>query len=95
MAGLDTVSTVLSFLFYEISLQPDVQKKLQKEIDEVITEKGHNNLEYTDLSKLKYLDMVVSGDENLFDIIILVSINGHISNGNASYSESDLFFFWK
>lgn len=56
-AGYDTGSTVMSFLAYELALNPEVQKKLQKEVDEVVS-KG--KIDYESVLKMKYLDMVIS-----------------------------------
>ena len=39
IAGYETTSTALGFASYELALNPDVQKKLQAEIDEHFTDK--------------------------------------------------------
>ena len=39
IAGYETTSTALGFASYELALHPDVQKKLQAEIDEHFTNK--------------------------------------------------------
>ncbi|XP_017770213.1 PREDICTED: cytochrome P450 9e2-like isoform X2 [Nicrophorus vespilloides] len=58
-AGFDSVSTLMSFLAYELALNPEVQDKLRDEIDEtLISCKG--NLRYEDLQSMKYLDMVIA-----------------------------------
>ncbi|KAF4619446.1 hypothetical protein D9613_004739 [Agrocybe pediades] len=36
MAGTDTTSTTISYLFWELSRRPDIMKKLQAELDEAI-----------------------------------------------------------
>lgn len=54
-AGFDTVSTCLSFLFYELALNPAIQKKLRDEIHEVSVK-----VTYEILLNLKYLDMVLN-----------------------------------
>lgn len=59
-AGFDTVSTALSLTVYELALNPDIQDKLRKEIDNVWQE-CDGKLSYDALSKMKYMDMVVSG----------------------------------
>lgn len=60
IAGFETSSTLLCFAAHELAINPDVQKKLQDEIDELIAEKG-KTLTYNDLMKMKYMDMVISG----------------------------------
>ncbi|XP_070617450.1 cytochrome P450 3A24-like [Erythrolamprus reginae] len=57
-AGYETVSTILSFLTYELALQPDIQQKLQEEIDEVLPNKAP--ITYEALVQMEYLDMVLS-----------------------------------
>ena len=60
IAGFETASTLLCFAAQELAANPDTQKKLQDEIDELIAEKGQT-LTYNDLMKMKYMDMVISG----------------------------------
>ena len=38
MAGSDTTSTTITYLFWELSRRPDIMKKLQTELDEVMTD---------------------------------------------------------
>lgn len=38
MAGTDTTSTSITYLFWELSRRPDIMKKLQAELDEAITD---------------------------------------------------------
>ncbi|KAF5291524.1 hypothetical protein FQR65_LT01837 [Abscondita terminalis] len=57
--GFDTSATLLSFVAYELALNPDVQKRLQNEIDETLNE-CNGKLSYEALHKMKYMDMVVS-----------------------------------
>ncbi|XP_013907915.1 PREDICTED: cytochrome P450 3A24-like [Thamnophis sirtalis] len=39
LAGYETVSSALSFLTYELAIHPDIQQKLQEEIDKVLPNK--------------------------------------------------------
>lgn len=57
--GFETVSAVMSFVAYEIAVNPDVQKKLQGEIDNIKI--LHEPVTYEVLIKMNYLDMVISG----------------------------------
>lgn len=62
-AGFDTVSNGLTLALYEIALHPDVQERLRLEIDAVWQE-CNTKLTYEALNQMKYLDMVISGDNN-------------------------------
>lgn len=59
-AGFDTSSTLLSFLTFELALNPDIQAKLCKEIDRVAESLHEGKLSYEMLQSMKYLDMVVT-----------------------------------
>lgn len=59
-AGIDTTSTLLSFAAYELAINPDIQKRLQEEVDSV-AEEYNGNIPYDVLLKMKYLDGVISG----------------------------------
>ncbi|XP_015838491.1 cytochrome P450 9e2 [Tribolium castaneum] len=58
LAGFDSVSTGLSFIAYELATNPDVQKKLQEEIDSVL-EKNQGKVMYNEIQSMKYLDQVL------------------------------------
>nr|AAD25104.1 cytochrome P450 CYP9A1v2 [Heliothis virescens] len=58
-AGFDTVSTSMSFLLYELAVNPDVQDRLLQEIREY-DEKNHGKIDYNVVQSMTYLDMVVS-----------------------------------
>lgn len=74
-AGFDTVSTLMYFMSYELALNPNIQQRLQKEIDDTLKE-CNGDLTYEALLKMKYMDMVVCG---MYAIIYyLPSINFHI-----------------
>lgn len=59
-AGFETGSVATSFAAQELAENPEVQKRLQDEIDEVIKEEGGITYEGV-MHKMKYLDMVVNG----------------------------------
>lgn len=63
LGGTDTTSSLLCFVSYELAINKDVQKRLQEEIDEANKE-CNGKINYEVISKLKYLDMVVSGGYN-------------------------------
>jgi len=62
LAGFDTTSTLLCFVCYELATHPDVQKRLQKEIDKTMQE-NDGEFTYEAVHSMKYLDMVVSGEK--------------------------------
>lgn len=64
LAGYETTSTAMSFLAYNLAQNPDIQLKLQKEIDEMY--KSTKSLEYDDVKELKYLDMCVKESIRLY-----------------------------
>lgn len=61
MAGLDTVSTAMTFIIHELALNPEVQQKLVEEIKEY-DQKNGGKLDFTSIQSMKYMDMVVSGE---------------------------------
>jgi cytochrome P450 len=60
LAGYETTTLALSWLFYYIADQPGVQQRIQEEVDEVL---GPRVPEFEDLPNLTYTRMVV--DETL------------------------------
>ncbi|XP_056416274.1 cytochrome P450 3A4-like isoform X2 [Hyla sarda] len=61
MAGYETTSTTLMFLAYHLATHPDVQTKLQEEIDTFLPNKAPPT--YEALTQMEYLDAVLN--ENL------------------------------
>ncbi|KAF5303383.1 hypothetical protein FQR65_LT18995 [Abscondita terminalis] len=59
-AGFASVATAMCFTAFELAINVDVQERLQKEIDDTIAE-CDGNLTYDALSKMKYMNMVISG----------------------------------
>ncbi|KAI5652185.1 cytochrome p450 domain-containing protein [Phthorimaea operculella] len=58
-AGFETTSTTMSFLLYELALNPEVQDRLAEEIREVSAKHG-GKIDFNTIQELTYLDMVVS-----------------------------------
>ena len=56
-AGYETTATTLSWIVYYLSLYPDVQSKLQNEVDEYFPIHNQDN-SYETVQKMSYLDMV-------------------------------------
>ncbi|KAL1495017.1 hypothetical protein ABEB36_010507 [Hypothenemus hampei] len=59
IAGFETSSSILSLLSYELARNPDIQRKLQTEIDEYL-KKTSGEWDYECILKMKYLDQVIS-----------------------------------
>lgn len=59
-AGFETVSTAMSFAAYELMANPDIQKRLIQEIEDVKESLNGKPLTYEVLSSMKYLDAVVN-----------------------------------
>ncbi|XP_052023780.1 cytochrome P450 3A13-like isoform X1 [Apodemus sylvaticus] len=65
-AGYETTSNTLSFIMYTLATHPDVQKKLQHEIDAILPNKAPAT--YNGLVELEYLDMVISETLRLYPV---------------------------
>lgn len=59
VAGYDTTGITLSYLAYEMSKNPEIQEKLQEEIDEAFDGSCGELPEYNVIQNMPYLDMVV------------------------------------
>ncbi|XP_062558846.1 cytochrome P450 9e2-like [Armigeres subalbatus] len=60
LAGFDTVSTSLTFLAYELALNPEIQEKLSSEIQDTHRLLNKQSITYEALHNMKYLNMVIS-----------------------------------
>uniref|UniRef100_A0A182F9V7 Uncharacterized protein n=1 Tax=Anopheles albimanus TaxID=7167 RepID=A0A182F9V7_ANOAL len=56
--GYDTVSTLSSFMAHELAVNPDVQRRLREEVDEVRASLAGAPLTYETMQSMRYLDMV-------------------------------------
>uniref|UniRef100_A0A8D1F3E5 unspecific monooxygenase n=1 Tax=Sus scrofa TaxID=9823 RepID=A0A8D1F3E5_PIG len=65
-AGYETTSSSLSLLVYELATHPDVQQKLQEEIDATFPNKAPPT--YDGLAQMEYLDMVVNESLRIFPV---------------------------
>ncbi|XP_049830256.1 cytochrome P450 6a2-like [Schistocerca gregaria] len=60
LAGFETSSTTISFCLYELARHPNIQKKLQEEIDDIL-EKNNGDVTYEDImTQMPYLEKVVN-----------------------------------
>ncbi|KAI3357674.1 hypothetical protein L3Q82_016082 [Scortum barcoo] len=65
-AGYETSSSTLGFIAHNLATHPEIQKILQKEIDETLPEKGQPT--YEALMQMEYLDMVINESMRLYPI---------------------------
>ncbi|KFQ25407.1 Cytochrome P450 3A9, partial [Merops nubicus] len=63
-AGYETTSSTLSYISYNLATHPDVQQRLQDEIDANLPNKATPT--YSTITQMEYLDMVVSESLRLF-----------------------------
>uniref|UniRef100_A0A8C5KJM6 unspecific monooxygenase n=1 Tax=Jaculus jaculus TaxID=51337 RepID=A0A8C5KJM6_JACJA len=66
MASYETTSNSLSFLMHVLATHPDIQKKLQEEIDRVLPAKAPAT--HDALVEMEYLDMVVKENLRLYPV---------------------------
>lgn len=60
IGGYETSSITLTFTFFELAQNLEVQRKAQEEIDTILS-KYNGKLTYDVLQEMVYLDMIVSG----------------------------------
>lgn len=69
-AGFETSSSTMQFALYELALNPELQNKVQLEIDQLLA-KNDGKLTYEGVMSLELLDRVVDGKSKLiFKILI-------------------------
>jgi cytochrome P450 family 6 len=60
IAGFETSSTTMSFCLYELALNPDIQRRVQDEIDNVLQEHD-GEITYEAIQQMEYLGKTVAG----------------------------------
>ncbi|XP_043945439.1 cytochrome P450 3A56-like [Protopterus annectens] len=64
LAGSETTGASLSYLIYNVAMNPDVQQKLIQEVDKTFPNKA--SLTYDALMQMEYLDMVLNESSRLY-----------------------------
>ncbi|XP_076444452.1 cytochrome P450 4F12-like [Babylonia areolata] len=57
--GHDTTASAVSWTLHSLSEHPDIQNKVQQEVDRVLQGRDSDDIEWDDLSQLEYLTMVI------------------------------------
>ena len=94
-AGHDTTTNAISFVLFTISKFPEVQKKLNEEIERVI---GEGEVGFKVINELKYLDLVIKETMRLYPPVPIIARRLHeevdfgdfIAPANTNYN---LVFF--
>lgn len=73
IGGYETTSTALSYVTYALATHPDVQQKLQEEIDAHFNPETESEMPpYDLLSNMEYLDMVIRETLRMYPIAPIV-----------------------
>jgi hypothetical protein len=72
LAGFDTVSTAMCFVGHLLAVNPDVQEKLVREIDDLNEELDGKLPTYENIQSMEYLDMVISECLRMWTPVILI-----------------------
>lgn len=72
--GYETSSTTLSFLLYQLALNPHIQTKLQAEIDAVLA-KHNGQMTYDALHEMEYLEKVFNETLRMYPVVDLLQRN--------------------
>ncbi|XP_044011948.1 cytochrome P450 9e2-like [Aphidius gifuensis] len=70
--GFDSPTTAISFAAHEIAANPEVQTRLQAEIDGLIEECKDEGVTYEALNSLKYLDAVINESLRMWPVVPLL-----------------------
>lgn len=62
-AGFETVAAVMCFVAYELAVNSNIQTRLIEELDEFRA--SNEKFSYDSLTKLPYLDMILSGEVSI------------------------------
>lgn len=77
--GFDTSSTVISMTLLELTMNLDIQRRLQEEIDNAIIENG-GQVTYDMVKNMPYLHKVVQGQYSFFTLFILQLLDNNLQS---------------
>ncbi|XP_033747773.1 cytochrome P450 4F22-like isoform X1 [Pecten maximus] len=70
--GHDTTASAISWTLYSIAQHPEIQQRLQQEIDEVLQGQDSDDISWDDLSKFTYLTMCIKEGMRLHSPVPLI-----------------------
>lgn len=92
LAGFDTTASAISYCLFELSRQPQLMKRVQCEIDEIM-KKHNNNITFENINEMPLLDACVRGKyslefflDSIFDFLFFSPIfRRHVSESVRMY----------
>ena len=69
VAGYDTTGMTLSWICYELAKNPDLQRRLHEEVDEVYEASGGKTPDYTDIQGFTFIDQLIQESLRLHTLI--------------------------
>ncbi|KAL6262980.1 hypothetical protein P5V15_005771 [Pogonomyrmex californicus] len=69
--GFDSTSTLMCFAAHEIAVNPDIQKRLQDEIDRIL-EENNGEASYEAVNGMEYLDAVICEALRMYPVAVAV-----------------------
>lgn len=73
VAGFETSSSTTNFTLFEITRNPEVQKKVHDEIDQVLKSREVDDITYEMLDEFKYLDCCIDEALRIYPIVPLLN----------------------
>merc|ERR1711971_1335436 len=71
VAGYDTTGMTLSWICYELAKNPDLQRRLQEEVDAAYEAAGGKTPDYNDIQGFTFLDQLIQESLRLHTVITL------------------------
>ncbi|MFF7635142.1 cytochrome P450 [Kitasatospora sp. NPDC008050] len=68
LAGTETTATTLAWVFHELARHPEIEARVQAEVDEVV---GSGPVTIADLPRLEYLDRVLREVTRLYALVLI------------------------
>ncbi|CAG9801671.1 unnamed protein product [Chironomus riparius] len=68
-AGFETSSSTMNFCLFELSRNPNKQKKVHEELDKALKDMAINDITYEKLNELKYLECCIDEALRLYPIV--------------------------